>query len=154
MALTSKGFLGSLLSRNCDREVQVPMLPRRAEATAPGPGGGLMSSGPTWSGAALRTELAPASHRVNMSPGADQDGSGEAATSSGVCLAHRGETLVATWPAPGPSSWPELPRTAGAIVVAGTRTLPGDWLPTSCPPSQNRPQSQRTSGNITGVKSP
>lgn len=103
---------------------------------------------PTPSGATPRTELGLASHRVKTLPGAVQDGSGEVATSSG-CARLTGERH--SWPHglhPGPLAGQSCPRTAGtivvagAIVVAGTQTLPGDWLPTSCPPSQNGPQEK------------
>lgn len=57
--------------------------------------------------------------------GADKEGSGEAATSSGVRRAHK-ETLMATW------TWGS---TAGTGSVAGALPLPGDWVPKSCPPN-------------------
>lgn len=87
----------------------MPVLPRRAEATAP-----------AWVRPSVCCQAHPVrGHPKNragtgLSQGEDTTrGSSRREWRSGhflwVCQAHRGETLMATWPAPGPSSWPELP---------------------------------------------
>lgn len=110
----------------------MPVLPRRTEGTAPGLGGGLMSAEP-WS--ARSTRRGPPQDqswdglsRVKTLPGANQDGSGEAATSSG-CAGLREKHSR-------PPAGQGCPGTAGTIVVAGPRPCLGPGFPRSVLPAR------------------